>query len=65
MKAGVAGKSRITLRAKGAKLPMPTLPLAQAVAVQLKNDAEECWGATYSTFQRNEAGQYKARSDSP
>jgi len=61
---GAAGKAKITLKAKGASVFMPTLPLTTAVTVQLVNSEGTCWEATYSAnVTKNDAGQFKAKSD--
>jgi uncharacterized delta-60 repeat protein len=62
---GPDNKAKITLKGKGADLPLPALPLAgtPAVRVQLKNGVGECWEASYSTPIRNSATLFKARSD--
>lgn len=63
--ATVPGKSKIKIVAQGATLPMPDLPLLQDVTVtaQVLNSDGFCWGDTYSTSKRNDAGLFKARGD--
>jgi hypothetical protein len=63
LKAGDVGKT--TIKFKGAREPleMPALPLSPTVTVQLHSSNGLCWEAEYSTFLRNDAAQYKARSD--
>jgi uncharacterized delta-60 repeat protein len=65
LKPGPDGKAKIVVKGKGATLALPTLPIAEplAVRVQLKNGVGQCWEATYSTALRNDAGQLKAKSD--
>ncbi len=64
LKAGPAGKARITLKGKGALLHLPTLPIQHLpVRVQLNNSAGACWDATYSTTLKNQAGTFKSKSD--
>ncbi len=62
---GVPGTAHISVKATGLNLDLPPLPLQQDVAVtlQLVNDLGECWDADYSTAQRNEIGNFKAKSD--
>lgn len=59
------GHARILVTGSGATLPLPTLPLAQhpRVTVQLRNAAGGCWGSVHGTAIRNDASQFKARSD--
>ena len=56
------GTAQITVRARGAKLPLPTLPLHQSpkVTVQLQNSFGSCWGADYSTAIRNSSRLFVA-----
>jgi cysteine-rich repeat protein/probable HAF family extracellular repeat protein len=63
--AGGAGKSKIVLRGKGAALPIPALPLAVPVTLQLRTSADRCFGATFSTPSavKDPALQFKAKSD--
>ena len=60
-----AGTGRITARGKGASLPMPALPLAVPVRVQLRRSgASTCWEAAYtSAALRNDAQQFRARTN--
>jgi hypothetical protein len=65
LKAGAAGKAAIGVVGKGAaNPPLPPLPLAQPVTVQLVNGAGSCWQATYSAPARvNDATTFKDKSD--
>ncbi len=62
-----AGHAKISASGKGANLAMPVLPIAVPAGlpliVQLKNTAGVCWEATYSAPTKNDAGQFRARSD--
>jgi len=60
----VAGKARITVKGKGARLGL-ALPLAAPVRVQLVHSggATTCWDATFSTSTRNNGEIFNARSD--
>ena len=60
--AGVAGKARISAKAKGAALDLPALPLALPARVQLQRQNGPCWEATYTTTQRNDGRRFKASS---
>jgi len=48
--AGTEGHARIRLKAMGAHVHMPSLPLGQdpTVTVQIKNDRGFCWEANYT-----------------
>jgi hypothetical protein len=63
VKAGAAGKAKITLKGKGTPLQPPALPLTPTVTVQLKNDSGTCWTAPFSTPQLNLPDQFKAKGD--
>jgi hypothetical protein len=60
---GSTGSARVIVRGKGAALSMPSLPLTPPVTVQLRNDADECWGATYTAPGRNDGEGFTGRSD--
>lgn len=65
LKTSAAGRAKIRVAAMGSHLtlPMPTLPLALPVAVQLRGHGE-CWGAGYLTagIKTNTAREFKAKS---
>ena len=64
LKAGAAGQAKIAVAGTGANLPVPTLPLAPPVHVQLRRqDASTCWDATYPTGLPNTATTFKALSE--
>jgi acyl-homoserine lactone acylase PvdQ len=64
LRAGVAGKAKITFKGRGPTLQTPALPIAHLpVKVQLTNTVGECWDATYSTTLKNQTGTFKAKSD--
>jgi hypothetical protein len=64
LQAGTAGHARIGMQGKGALLAVPTLPVqGLPVTVQLRNSNGACWGSTFGSAQRNDAGQFKATSD--
>jgi len=57
------GKARISLKAGGANLSLPTLPLATPLRVQLRNTSGVCWEATFSAPRKNDAKHFTAKSD--
>jgi cysteine-rich repeat protein len=60
----VDGKAQAQVLGKGAKLHLPPLPLALPARAQLVNDETGvCWEATFNTVVRNDAEQFKAKSD--
>lgn len=64
LKAGAAGRSRVSVGAKSALLPDPGLPLGAPIVAQLSRGAgEACWTSTFSTTRRSDAAQLKAISD--
>jgi predicted AlkP superfamily pyrophosphatase or phosphodiesterase len=64
LRAGVAGKAQIGLKAKGPLLQTPDLPIGNLpITVQLVNADGQCWQATYSTTLRNQDDKLKAKSD--
>jgi hypothetical protein len=64
LKAGGAGSAKIHLKAGGANLHLPALPLTTPVRVQLRQSGSStCWDAVYSTPTTNTATEFKATSD--
>lgn len=61
--AGVDGKAKVSLTARGVYVDTPTLGLAPTVTAQLRNGVGACWGAIFSNVARNDATQYRAKSD--
>ena len=61
---GGDGQAKITLKAKGETLTMPSLPLHQdgTVTVQL-TDGTMCWDGHYDTNIKNDTFEFKARAD--
>lgn len=55
------GKAKITVRAKGLQLTLPTLPVTLALR-QLQGTTGACWEASCSTATKNEARRFKGRS---
>lgn len=64
LRAGAAGRGRITLTGRGAGLALPALPLAKdpAVRVQLRNAAGGCWDVRFRTARENTATKFQATS---
>ncbi len=66
LKAGITNEAKITLKAKGVHLALPSLPLTPSVIVQLTKThgttADRCWESTHATaIFRNDAQQFKAK----
>jgi hypothetical protein len=65
LKEGPDGFAKIKLRARGAHLSLPSLPLAQdtTVAIQLKNDVG-CWEARFTApVTTNDGTEFRDKSD--
>jgi hypothetical protein len=62
---GVDGRARIGLKGKGERLHLAPLPLAQdpLVTVHLVASNGQCWEAHFSSVTRNDASQFRAKSD--
>lgn len=64
LKAGAAGRARISARGKGGNLKLPDLPIAHfPLTVQLQNGDGVCWSTTHSTTLRNQGDTLKSKSD--
>ncbi len=64
LKEGEVGKASVSVQAKGAGLPMPTLPLTPPFTVQLRNQEQACWGATFNTqISINDPAKLRAKND--
>lgn len=64
LKAGEAGKAKITLKGEGPALGPVSLPLTTPAVVQLTRlDGGPCWEATYGTSTKKDETQFKATSD--
>jgi cysteine-rich repeat protein len=58
------GKPKIQVKAKGANVAPPALPIAQPVTVQLRNSDGICWEAVYGApASHNDAAQFRDKSD--
>jgi len=64
LKAGGAGRGKISLRGQGANLQTTATPFTTPVRMQyLRNGSSLCWDATYTTSTRNDTSGFKAKSD--
>jgi hypothetical protein len=66
LKAGAAGKARVGVVAKQANLPpLPALPLALPVRVQLQSQSGVCWEAVFAAagVQKNDGTTFRGRGD--
>jgi 6-phosphogluconolactonase (cycloisomerase 2 family) len=57
------GVLQIKVDARGAQVPLPSMPMVGAVTVQLQTSngtSSSCWSATYATPRRNLSLQYRA-----
>jgi hypothetical protein len=64
LKEGVDGRATIVAKGKGETLPLPTLPFAQTVTVQLLNLDGFCWDAEFSApAADNDAGGFSDKGD--
>ena len=64
LKAGVSGKAQVQAAGKGTNLPLPTLGLSLPVTVQFlakDNVSTECWQTMFTTEQKNDATQFRAK----
>jgi hypothetical protein len=65
LKPGALDKARIGVKAKGASLTLPTLPLASAAGTTLQlrrdDDTSRCWQAAFPLTRRNDASAFSAR----
>jgi cysteine-rich repeat protein len=72
LKTGIEGKSSAALIAKGVAVSMPVpegtryFSLASTVRAQLVNNEDStCWTSDFSNPTKNDAGAYKAKSETP
>jgi YVTN family beta-propeller protein len=64
LKAGLDGKAKVSLKGKGANVPMPTLgSLALPLTTQLQSGNGQCYEATTATPSVNTATLFKAKGD--
>jgi 6-phosphogluconolactonase (cycloisomerase 2 family) len=65
-KAGADGKSKVSVKAKGLSLMLPSLPVTGPLQIQFVADTGSdtaCFEATYSVLPTNDGVQLKAKSD--
>ncbi len=60
LRAGKEGRTRLTLKSKGANLALPDLPIDGSVLVRLKADDGRCWQAVYHDPRKNDGSVFKA-----
>lgn len=66
VKAGRAGKTKVSAVGKGAALGLSSLALIDLpVTLQLHQSEGACWGARFSTPKRNDAERFYGKSDAP
>jgi len=66
IRTGEAGRAKVLIKAKGAAIPNPPLPMQQdpRVSVQLINTLGECWGAQLTApASRNRDDSFKDKND--
>ena len=60
LKPGAAGRAAIVVKGKGTALPMPALPLAVPVRVQVQSSDGRCWAATLTTVGKGTPTAFRA-----
>jgi uncharacterized delta-60 repeat protein len=60
LRSGQAGKSKIMLKAKGIRVPLPSLPLATPLHARLQSSTGQCWEAEFTSPIVNTATKFKA-----
>jgi cysteine-rich repeat protein len=67
LKAGAAGKTRVVVKAKGAGIDLPALPvdLSSPVLVQLQSALGECWQSEHGTAAVNSTTRFTSKTGSP
>jgi hypothetical protein len=65
LRSGLTGKAKLQVKAKGAPLSLPALPLARSpsVVAEVRTSDGACWGAVFSTAAKNDGRQFSAKSD--
>jgi 6-phosphogluconolactonase (cycloisomerase 2 family) len=63
LKARSAGRSLVTVKAVGANVAMPPLPLGLPVRVQVQSSTGECWEAVYTSATQNGATGFRAMTN--
>lgn len=67
LKSGIAGKTKILVKAKGSDVDLPALPLdlSSPILVQLQAATGQCWQSEHPSATTNTATQFKAKTGSP
>src|SRR5262245_5198434 len=65
LKAGVAGHTKLTFRAKGPTFALPALPLDVPLLVQLQAGNGRCWEAEYTGPRTNTSTDFRAKGAAP
>lgn len=67
LKAGIEGKSRIVVKAKGPDVDLPSLPLdlSSPILVQLRAGAGTCWQSAHESAAQNTATKFVSTTGSP
>ena len=62
LRGGAPGRAAVTFLAKGTEVPVPSLPLAAPIDVQLRASNGGCWGVTFEadSIQRNDETSFRA-----
>ncbi len=64
LKPGDARKAGVVVKARGASLPTPTLPLALPLRMQLQTTTGQCWEDSFAgPAKKNAPGRFKAKSE--
>jgi len=64
IQAGEEGRAKAQVKGRGVPLQMPALPMVAPVLAQLRNlETGACFQAVYSTPNKNDPAQFKAKSD--
>ena len=60
LRAGAAGRTRLSLKGKGPNLTLPGLPTTLPVLVQLTADGGRCWQVEYTGARKNDSSRFRA-----
>lgn len=61
LKPSDVGKARIKLKAQGATMPIPSLPVSAPVVAQLQSRNGSCWESTFTTAKKNDELRLKMK----
>ena len=67
LKAGIEGKTRIVVKAKGPDVDLPSLPLdlSSSILVQLRAGAGACWQSVHGSAAKNTTTKFVSKTGSP